>query len=126
MEMDYINTSHPNFIGGTKAHEMALQQVKSSRIAAPNPRQKVKFSFAFSQTFAIGLANHIILMQSFCLLIATQDGVDLEKAPTSEKSLKSCAILARSVGGLVPDQVVRPAPEVEKTTVSGVFPSGYT
>ncbi|KAM3300911.1 hypothetical protein P3S67_015411 [Capsicum chacoense] len=73
MEMDYINTSHPNFIGGTKAHEMALQQVKSSRIAAPNPRQK--------------------------------DGVDLEKAPTSEKSLKSRAILARSVGGLVPDQV---------------------
>ncbi|XP_047249405.1 dynamin-related protein 3A [Capsicum annuum] len=87
MEMDYINTSHPNFIGGTKAHEMALQQVKSSRIAAPNPRQK--------------------------------DGVDLEKAPTSEKSLKSRAILARSVSGLVPDQVVRPAPEVEKTTVSG-------
>ncbi|XP_047250912.1 dynamin-related protein 3B isoform X1 [Capsicum annuum] len=97
MEMDYINTSHPNFIGGTKAHEMALQQVKSSRIAAPNPRQK--------------------------------DGVDLEKAPTSEKSLKSRAILARSVGGLIPDQVglfcliiskvVRPAPEVEKTTVSG-------
>ncbi|PHT75560.1 hypothetical protein T459_19082 [Capsicum annuum] len=94
MQMDYINTSHPNFIGGTKAHEMALQQVKSSRIAAPNPRQK--------------------------------DGVDLEKAPTSEKSLKSRAILARSVSGLVPDQVVRPAPEVEKTTVSGVFPSGYT
>ncbi|XP_010315139.1 dynamin-related protein 3B-like isoform X2 [Solanum lycopersicum] len=87
MEMDYINTSHPNFIGGTKAHEMALQQVKSSRIAAPNPRQK--------------------------------DGVDLEKAPTSERSLKSRAILARSVGGFVPDQVVRPAPEVEKTTASG-------
>ncbi|KAK6805510.1 hypothetical protein RDI58_003295 [Solanum bulbocastanum] len=86
-EMDYINTSHPNFIGGTKAHEMALQQVKSSRIAAPNPRQK--------------------------------DGVDLEKAPTSERSLKSRAILARSVGGFVPDQVVRPAPEVEKTTASG-------
>ncbi|KAH0768332.1 hypothetical protein KY290_004504 [Solanum tuberosum] len=87
MEMDYINTSHPNFIGGTKAHEMALQQVKSSRIAAPNPRQK--------------------------------DGVDLEKAPTSERSLKSRAILARSVGGFVPDQVVRPSPEVEKTTASG-------
>ncbi|CAN4107892.1 unnamed protein product [Withania somnifera] len=87
MEMDYINTSHPNFIGGTKAHEMALQQVKSSRIVAPNPRQK--------------------------------DGVDLEKAPTSERSLKSRAILARSVGGFVPDQVVRPAPEVEKITASG-------
>ncbi|KAF3679985.1 Dynamin-related protein 3B [Capsicum annuum] len=87
MEMDYINTSHPNFIGGNKAHEMALQQVKSSRIVASNPSQK--------------------------------DGVDLEKAPTSERSLKSRAILARSVGGFVPDQVVRLAPEVEKTTVSG-------
>ncbi|KAM7479038.1 hypothetical protein LguiA_027251 [Lonicera macranthoides] len=40
MEMDYINTSHPNFIGGSKAVEMALQQVKSSRVAAPIPRQK--------------------------------------------------------------------------------------
>ncbi|KAM3291540.1 dynamin-related protein 3B isoform X1 [Capsicum chacoense] len=87
MEMDYINTSHPNFIGGNKAHEMALQQVKSSRIVASNPSQK--------------------------------DGGDLEKAPTSERSLKSRAILARSVGGFVPDQVVRLAPEVEKTTVSG-------
>ncbi|CAN4111982.1 unnamed protein product [Withania somnifera] len=87
MEMDYINTSHPNFIGGTKAHEMALQQVKSSRTAAPNLRQK--------------------------------DGIDLEKAATSERSLKSRAILARSVGGFVPDQVVRPAPEVEKITASG-------
>ncbi|PHT42053.1 Dynamin-related protein 3B [Capsicum baccatum] len=87
MEMDYINTSHPNFIGGNKAHEMALQQVKSSRIVASNPSQK--------------------------------DGEDLEKAPTSERSLKSRAILARSVGGFVPDQVVRLAPEVEKTTVSG-------
>ncbi|KAK4340071.1 hypothetical protein RND71_041533 [Anisodus tanguticus] len=89
MEMDYINTSHPNFIGGNKAMEIASQQVKSSRIAAPNPRQK--------------------------------DGVDLDKAPTSERGLKSRAILARSVGGFVPDQkqVVRPAPEVEKTTASG-------
>lgn len=39
--MDYINTSHPNFVGGSKAVEMALQQNKSSRIAAPIARQKV-------------------------------------------------------------------------------------
>ncbi|RYQ82619.1 hypothetical protein Ahy_B10g101201 isoform C [Arachis hypogaea] len=32
MEMDYINTSHPNFIGGSKALEMAMQHGKSSRI----------------------------------------------------------------------------------------------
>ncbi|PWA63907.1 dynamin-related protein 3A [Artemisia annua] len=30
MEMDYINTSQPNFIGGSKAVEIAIQ-VKSSK-----------------------------------------------------------------------------------------------
>ncbi|XP_073312320.1 dynamin-related protein 3A-like [Primulina huaijiensis] len=40
MEMDYINTSHANFIGGNKALETALQQNKSSKFAAPVPRQK--------------------------------------------------------------------------------------
>ncbi|KAG9157414.1 hypothetical protein Leryth_010249 [Lithospermum erythrorhizon] len=34
MEMDYINTSHPNFIGGSRAVETALQQVNSSKTAA--------------------------------------------------------------------------------------------
>lgn len=48
LQMDYINTSHPNFIGGSKAVEIALQQVKSSRIAAPVPRLKVNASFAVS------------------------------------------------------------------------------
>ncbi|CAN8276168.1 unnamed protein product [Cochlearia groenlandica] len=38
MEMDYINTSHPNFIGGTKAVQVATQQVNSSRIPHPVPR----------------------------------------------------------------------------------------
>lgn len=40
MEMDYINTSHPNFLGGSKAVEIALQQTKSARVAAPIARQK--------------------------------------------------------------------------------------
>ncbi|KAK9120712.1 hypothetical protein Syun_018329 [Stephania yunnanensis] len=40
MEMDYINTSHTNFIGGSKAVEVALQQVKSSRISLPMARSK--------------------------------------------------------------------------------------
>ncbi|KAL2511973.1 Dynamin-related protein 3A [Abeliophyllum distichum] len=39
MEMDYINTSHPNFIGGSKAVEVA-QQMRTSRAAAPIARQK--------------------------------------------------------------------------------------
>ncbi|PIA46028.1 hypothetical protein AQUCO_01600356v1 [Aquilegia coerulea] len=35
MEMDYINTSHPNFIGGSKAVEVAMQQVRSSKASQP-------------------------------------------------------------------------------------------
>ncbi|PKU76142.1 Dynamin-related protein 3A [Dendrobium catenatum] len=40
MEMDYINTSHPNFVGGSKAVEIAQQQVKASRLAASVSRPK--------------------------------------------------------------------------------------
>ncbi|KAJ6797816.1 Uncharacterized protein M6B38_214515 [Iris pallida] len=40
MEADYINTSHPSFIGGNKAMEIAQQQVKSSRLAASVSRSK--------------------------------------------------------------------------------------
>ncbi|KAK6143660.1 hypothetical protein DH2020_024008 [Rehmannia glutinosa] len=81
-KMDYINTSHPNFIGGSKAVEIALQQTKSSRIATI-PRQK--------------------------------EAGDSDKAPNSERSLKSRAILARQVNGIVPEQGVRPVADVEKT-----------
>ncbi|KAK4424295.1 Dynamin-related protein 3A [Sesamum alatum] len=85
MEMDYINTSHPNFIGGSKAVELALQQTKSARMATPIARQK--------------------------------DGGDPEKALNSDRSLKSRAILARQVNGIVPDQGVRPVADAEKTAV---------
>ncbi|KAK4254205.1 hypothetical protein QN277_009617 [Acacia crassicarpa] len=40
MEMDYINTSHPNFIGGSKALEMSMRQMQSSRIPPSVSRQK--------------------------------------------------------------------------------------
>uniref|UniRef100_A0A0D6R8X3 Dynamin-type G domain-containing protein n=1 Tax=Araucaria cunninghamii TaxID=56994 RepID=A0A0D6R8X3_ARACU len=33
MEMDYINTSHPAFIGGSKAVEIALQQQRSAKLS---------------------------------------------------------------------------------------------
>nr|POE45021.1 dynamin-related protein 3a [Quercus suber] len=93
MEMDYINTSHPNFIGGSKAVEVARQQTTSSRIPLTVSRQK--------------------------------DGVELDKAPASERSLKSRAILARQANGVVSDQGVRPVAEVEKVSSSG-NPSGST
>ncbi|KAK4784250.1 hypothetical protein SAY86_018618 [Trapa natans] len=40
MEMDYINTSHPNFIGGSKAVEIAQQQIKVAKMPLPNSKQK--------------------------------------------------------------------------------------
>ncbi|KAI6701607.1 hypothetical protein NL676_015931 [Syzygium grande] len=87
MEMDYINTSHPNFVGGSKAVEIAMQQIKSSRVSLPLSRQK--------------------------------DGIETDKAPTSERSVKSRAILARPVNGIVPDQGGRPVVDAEKVAPSG-------
>ncbi|KAG1370110.1 hypothetical protein COCNU_15G004760 [Cocos nucifera] len=40
LEMDYINTSHPNFIGGNRAEKIAQQQVMCSRILAAVPKFK--------------------------------------------------------------------------------------
>lgn len=41
LQMDYINTSHPNFIGGHKAVQTASQQITSSKVPLPIARQKV-------------------------------------------------------------------------------------
>ncbi|XP_039014769.1 dynamin-related protein 3A-like [Hibiscus syriacus] len=92
MEMDYINTSHPNFIGGSKAVELANQQIRNSRVALPISRSK--------------------------------DGLETDKAPNSERSVKSRAIIARQVNGIVADQGVRPVPDVEKVPSTGT--SGST
>ncbi|XP_070683283.1 dynamin-related protein 3A-like isoform X7 [Malus domestica] len=35
MEVDYINTSHPRFIGGKKASELAMQQLKAQKGSRP-------------------------------------------------------------------------------------------
>ncbi|OUZ99758.1 Dynamin central domain [Macleaya cordata] len=88
MEMDYINTSHPNFIGGSKAVEVAMQQVKSSRASATMSKPK--------------------------------EGVDYDKVPPSERSLKSRSILGRSTAnGIIADQGVRPVADTEKPGAPG-------
>ncbi|XP_050209312.1 dynamin-related protein 3A [Mercurialis annua] len=87
MEMDYINTSHPNFVGGSKAVENAMQQIKSSRAVSLPIRQK--------------------------------DGIEPDKAPASERSLKSRAILARQVNGMLAEQGVRPGADMEKVAPPG-------
>ncbi|KAJ1704076.1 hypothetical protein LUZ63_003855 [Rhynchospora breviuscula] len=40
MEMDYINTSHPSFVGGSKAVELAQQQVKTARMSSTMIKSK--------------------------------------------------------------------------------------
>ncbi|KAF7803779.1 dynamin-related protein 3A-like [Senna tora] len=87
MEMDYINTSHPNFIGGSKALEIAVQQTKSSRVPLSVSRPK--------------------------------DGTESDKGSASERSVKSRGILARQANGVVADQGVRAASDVEKVAPSG-------
>ncbi|KAL6545829.1 Dynamin-related protein 3A [Orobanche gracilis] len=79
MEMDYINTSHPNFVGGSKAVEMALQLSKSSRLQP------------------------------------MEDTGDSEKAPNSDRSLKSRAIIGRQVNGIVSEHGNRPTGDAERT-----------
>ncbi|KAJ1387031.1 GTPase effector domain [Sesbania bispinosa] len=71
--MDYINTSHPNFIGGSKAIEVAVQQTKSSRVPLPVSRVK--------------------------------DTLESDKGSSSERSVKSRAILGRHANGVVADHV---------------------
>lgn len=117
--MDYINTSHPNFVGGSKAVEIALQQVKSSRVALPISRQKVYLPIVITSIHVL----RVVLIgfvppppPLFCLFLfpfvfpfhqfsINQDAVEPDKAPMSERSLKSRGILARQVNGIITDQV---------------------
>jgi dynamin 1-like protein len=32
LQMDYINTSHPNFVGGNKAVDIALQELRGVKV----------------------------------------------------------------------------------------------
>ncbi|XP_057530949.1 dynamin-related protein 3A-like [Amaranthus tricolor] len=50
METDYINTSHPNFIGGNRALEMAQQQIRSSMVIVPVSRQRDSGESDMTQT----------------------------------------------------------------------------
>ncbi|EOY29296.1 Dynamin-related protein 3A isoform 1 [Theobroma cacao] len=62
--MDYINSSHPSFIGGNKAVELAVQQMRSS-----------------------------------------QERVDIERVPMSERSQLSWTVAAKPVVNGAPNQV---------------------
>ncbi|XP_021776246.1 dynamin-related protein 3A-like [Chenopodium quinoa] len=87
MEMDYINTSHPNFLGGAKAVEVASQHIKSSRTSVSIPKLK--------------------------------DGGDTDKAPASERTIKTRAILPRNANGVMSEQNIRSVVDSEKPAHPG-------
>lgn len=107
--MDYINTSHPNFIGGSKAVEVARQQTTSSRIPLTVSRQKVCCAISHVYFAIHEIINFLLFDFSFFFFIFwfLKDGAEPDKAPASERSLKSRAILARQANGVVSDQVCR-------------------
>ncbi|KAL0698050.1 hypothetical protein Bca4012_054172 [Brassica carinata] len=92
MEMDYINTSHPNFIGGAKAVEVAMEHVKSSRIPHPVARPKqdtVESDKTSSSSSASQVKSRSFLGRQANGIVADQGVVsaDAEKAaPTANGS----------------------------------------
>ncbi|XP_021276050.1 dynamin-related protein 3A-like isoform X2 [Herrania umbratica] len=78
MEMDYINSSHPSFIGGNKAVELAVQQMRSS-----------------------------------------QERVDIERVPMSERSQLSWTVAAKPVVNGAPNQGNRPQSNNERPALAG-------
>ncbi|CAN6450854.1 unnamed protein product [Victoria cruziana] len=91
MEMDYINTSHPNFTGGSKAVEIAVQQLKSRTLLPSMPKTKV------------------------------QDAVDPEKLIDKNKKARSFFSKSSSNGSIAEQvsQDVRPAVNNERPKSSG-------
>ncbi|EOY29297.1 hypothetical protein QUC31_020867 [Theobroma cacao] len=85
MEMDYINSSHPSFIGGNKAVELAVQQMRSS-----------------------------------------QERVDIERVPMSERSQLSWTVAAKPVVNGAPNQGNRPQSNNERPASAGGSSSART
>ncbi|MCD9639356.1 hypothetical protein HAX54_023796 [Datura stramonium] len=54
MEMDYINSSHPNFIGGTKAVDMAQPRVEGQQVGRPQPDNDRAYCAEESKTLKRG------------------------------------------------------------------------
>lgn len=45
IQVDYINTSHPNFLGGNKAAELAMHQLQSPQVNATTLVDKTCYTF---------------------------------------------------------------------------------
>ncbi|XP_039120893.1 dynamin-related protein 3A-like isoform X1 [Dioscorea cayenensis subsp. rotundata] len=96
MEMDYINTSHPKFIGGSKAVEIAQQQVKLSRVSASLPRPKDIVDSDKLQASEKSQKSRAILGRSAANGIVSDQGV--RPAADSEKSGATGSVTGSSWG----------------------------
>ncbi|KAA8521472.1 hypothetical protein F0562_012145 [Nyssa sinensis] len=59
MEMDYINSSHPNFLGGNKAVEVAMQKVRSSQGSHPQTNNDRPVSNGISSARTWGISSKL-------------------------------------------------------------------
>ncbi|XP_024311649.1 dynamin-related protein 3A isoform X2 [Brachypodium distachyon] len=84
MEMDYINTSHSSFVGGSTVVELAKREVQTSRVPTPLSVHKD----------GIGLSSEIQLKSS------VENNMQLK----SERCQKSRAVFARDATGTTPEQ----------------------
>ncbi|XP_039138061.1 dynamin-related protein 3A-like [Dioscorea cayenensis subsp. rotundata] len=96
MEMDYINTSHPNFIGGSKAVEIAQQQVRLSRAPVSSVRLKDGEDSDKSQASEKSQKSRAILGRSTVNGIVSDQGIH----PVADSERPSSAGGAKSAWGI--------------------------
>ncbi|KAM0947074.1 putative dynamin stalk domain, GTPase effector domain, Dynamin superfamily [Dioscorea sansibarensis] len=96
MEMDYINTSHPNFIGGNKAVEIAQQQVRLSKAPVSSVRLKDGDDSDKPQVSEKSQKSRAILGRSTVNGIVSDQGIQ----PVADSERPSSAGNAKSTWGI--------------------------
>ncbi|XVE97316.1 hypothetical protein REPUB_Repub03eG0009100 [Reevesia pubescens] len=126
MEMGYINSSHPSFIGVNKAVELAVQQMRSSKERVDTERVPTSEKGQISQTVSarpervdterVPKSEKGQISQTVC---AKPERVDTERVPMSEKGQISQTVSARPVENGVPNQGNRPRSNNERPVLTG-------
>ncbi|XP_010268466.1 PREDICTED: dynamin-related protein 3A-like isoform X2 [Nelumbo nucifera] len=101
MEMDYINTSHPNFLSGSKAVELAMQHLKSTKMGTNfgESRNYVEKSTMTER----GLKSRAILAKSvangYVLDQGSRPQLNNDKPPSSGNSTGRTSGISSLFGG---------------------------
>ncbi|GBG92710.1 hypothetical protein CBR_g56849 [Chara braunii] len=88
MEMDYINTSHPAFIGGSRAVEEALRG-RSAKVQQHLPRPRSDSEMAVERAVLVEKKNRGILARSALPAPGTENGPRTERPTTSGSSIEA-------------------------------------